>query len=210
MGVYPWVHTKISAFGPLVGLGYIIGYVNGCLNERREAKAQGEDLSHIPDFVSKFLISHDKDPQGFTVLHIFGGAATNVVAGTDTTAISLSSIFRQLLTHTEVLVKLREELQRAKADGTISDPITFQESQRLKYFGAVIKESLRVWPAAGLPMWRVVPEGGATIAGRYFPAGVSAFTIIWDALVMARTYLLTIVFPSRADRGGHQCVGRPS
>lgn len=178
MGVFPWIHDKISVFGPLVGLRYIIRYVNQSLEERRQAKNQGQDFSSVPDFVSKFFVNNEKDPQGFTVLHIFGGAATNVVAGTDTTAISLSGIMRQLISHPEVLAKLRDELQEAKASGTISDPITFQESQRLKYFQAVIKESLRVHPAAGLPMWRVVPEGGATISGVYFPAGVSPLHIL--------------------------------
>ncbi|GKT45156.1 pisatin demethylase [Colletotrichum spaethianum] len=36
---------------------------------------------------------------------------------------------------------------------------------------AVIKEALRVHPAVGLLTERVVPEGGASIAGRFFPGG---------------------------------------
>lgn len=51
--------------------------------------------------------------------------------------------------------------------------LTFQEAQKLPYLQACIKEGLRMHPATGLPMARVVPEGGATIAGRYFPAEVS-------------------------------------
>ncbi|KAK5064363.1 hypothetical protein LTR84_000196 [Exophiala bonariae] len=181
MGVFPWLHARLSVFGPLVGLKYIIGYVNQALGERRQAKAQGLDLSTVPDFVSKFFVNNEKDPEGFTMLHIFGGAATNVVAGTDTTAISLSSIVRQLATHPDVLTKLRAEIQDAKAAGKISDPITFQESQGLTYFQAVIKESLRVHPAAGLPMWRVVPEGGVIIAGRHFPSGTEVGINAWVA-----------------------------
>jgi cytochrome P450 len=173
MGVYPRVHEMLSVFGPLVGLRYIIGYVNGALEERRRQKAEGKDLSTVPDFISKFFVTNEEDPKRFGIQHIFGGAATNVVAGTDTTAIALSTICKHLYTHPDVLAQLRKELKEARADGTISDPITFQESQRLKYFHAVVKEAMRLHPSAGLPMWRVVPEGGATISGRYFPAGVS-------------------------------------
>lgn len=43
----------------------------------------------------------------------------------------------------------------------------------MEYLQASIKEALRLHPATGLPLARVVPEGGATLSGTYFPAGVS-------------------------------------
>jgi cytochrome P450 len=43
----------------------------------------------------------------------------------------------------------------------------------MPYLQAVIKEALRLHPAAALPLERVVPEGGATITGSFFPEGVS-------------------------------------
>lgn len=43
----------------------------------------------------------------------------------------------------------------------------------MPYLQACIKESLRLHPATGLPLARVVPEGGATISETFFPAGVS-------------------------------------
>jgi cytochrome P450 len=42
----------------------------------------------------------------------------------------------------------------------------------MPYLQVVLKEALRMHPATGLPLGRVVPEGGAVIAGRMFPAGV--------------------------------------
>ncbi len=50
--------------------------------------------------------------------------------------------------------------------------LSFQEAQKLPYLQAVIKEGLRLHPATGLPMVRVVPKGGATLAGRFFPEKV--------------------------------------
>jgi cytochrome P450 len=70
------------------------------------------------------------------------------------------------------LAKLRSEFIEARKDGRISDPITFKEAQTLQYFQAVIKEGLRIHPAVGQIMPRIVPEGGAQLAGRFFPAGV--------------------------------------
>lgn len=43
----------------------------------------------------------------------------------------------------------------------------------MSYLQAVIKEALRMHPATGLPLERVVPAGGATISGYFFPEGVS-------------------------------------
>lgn len=45
----------------------------------------------------------------------------------------------------------------------------------MPYLQACIKEGLRMHPATGLPMGRVVPKGGATIANVYFPENVSLY-----------------------------------
>ena len=44
---------------------------------------------------------------------------------------------------------------------------------RLPYLVAVCKEGMRVFPSVGLTLSRYVPQGGRTVAGRYFPEGVS-------------------------------------
>lgn len=54
----------------------------------------------------------------------------------------------------------------------LSQVIAFKEAQKLPCLQAVLKESMRMHPAVGLPLGRVVPEAGAVIAGQYFPAGV--------------------------------------
>jgi Cytochrome P450 len=39
----------------------------------------------------------------------------------------------------------------------------------MPYLQAVIKEGQRMFPATGLPLWRVVPEHGVTMSGQFFP-----------------------------------------
>jgi cytochrome P450 len=59
--------------------------------------------------------------------------------------------------------------------------VIFQEAQRLPYLQAVIKEALRIHPATGFPMQRLVPPEGTTIAGRFIPGGSSVGINAWVA-----------------------------
>lgn len=51
----------------------------------------------------------------------------------------------------------------------------------MPYLEAVVKESLRLHSSVGLPMWRVVPEGGIEIAGQFLPAGTNVGINAWVA-----------------------------
>lgn len=124
-------------------------------------------------FLGKFRAAHDQDPSSFTSTHLLFGCLQNVFAGSDTTAIALSSIIFHLTRNPTSLSRLREEINGAAARGVISDPITFAQSQTLPYLQAVIKEALRINPAVGLPLLRVVPAGGVMLCGVFFPEGVS-------------------------------------
>lgn len=122
-------------------------FVQKCLNLKKEGKLA--------------------DKQFFNVI------AQNLGAGSDTTGIALSAIIYNLYDSPAALAKLRCELTDARNDGRIKGTVTFKEAQALPYFQAVIKEGLRIHPAVGQIMPRVVPEGGAQLAGEFFPAGVS-------------------------------------
>ena len=88
----------------------------------------------------------------------------NINAGSDTVASTTRAIFHYLFTNPASLGKLRTELDKAKADGRIQSTCpTWHESLILPYLNAVIKEGLRLNPALGLPLERVVPETGLTL-----------------------------------------------
>jgi len=63
------------------------------------------------------------------------------------------------------------ELKQARSEGQLSNIVTWAESRRLNYLDACVKEAGRLHPAIGLPLERIVPEGGAQICGKHFEAG---------------------------------------
>ncbi|KAI0596554.1 cytochrome P450 [Biscogniauxia sp. FL1348] len=103
----------------------------------------------------------------------------NIGAGSDTTATTMSAALYYLFTNTEKLDKLRQEIDTGAKEGRVSDPLTFQEAQRLPYLQAVIKETLRMHPAVGSMLARKVPKGGVHISGYYFPEGTEIGANPW-------------------------------
>lgn len=76
---------------------------------------------------------------------------------------------------------MTDEIDEADRKGRLSNPLTFLEAQELPYFQAVVKEALRMHPAVGLLLERVVPQGGATLGGVWFPEGVVVGMNPWVA-----------------------------
>lgn len=77
-----------------------------------------------------------------------------------------------LLRNPSKLERLLQELETRKARGLLSDPVTFEEAEACPYLQAVFWEGVRLYPAIGSPLARVVPKGGMTIDGKFVPAGV--------------------------------------
>ncbi|KAL4900216.1 hypothetical protein BDW74DRAFT_170980 [Aspergillus multicolor] len=196
IGIYHEWHSTL--FGPLShfswsgagGRAYIMRYVTEKIarystqqtaNENKKKHSDIEAGNAPQTFLEKMLLARDKDPEKVTDYHVFMMGLSNVIAGSDTTAISLSGIMYHLLRNPDVLTKLQREIDEATEQGRCSERVTFKESQDMPYFQAVMKEALRMHSATGLPFWRVVPEGGAEIAGRFFPAGAVVGVNAWVA-----------------------------
>lgn len=114
---------------------------------KRIAERKAEEKPQKQDMLNKFLEGQRKDPQHFTDWHVMVGTFGNIVAGADTTWITLSAILYYLIKNPECLDKLRAEVDGMVKAGTISDPVTFHESQAMPYVQAVIKEGQRMFPA---------------------------------------------------------------
>lgn len=144
-----------------------------------KTKAQAEGVTR--DFLDRLLDQHEENPEKTTMYHVFLVGLANINAGSDTTATSLSGILYHLLKTPRVLAKLKAEIGDFAARGQLSAHPTFKETQRMPYLDAVVNEALRLHSAVGLPLWRVVPEGGVEIAGKYLPAGTNVGINAWVA-----------------------------
>lgn len=172
----------------------VIDFANDRIREAKNAILNGTDNETSPenrqpiakDFCSKLIAMAENynsekkgkvDPDDL----IAGACTQNIFAGSDTTSLTLTATLFNIIKRSEVLHKLRAELDEADQRGELSDPPLFAETQKLPYFQAVMKESLRVHAAVGFPLWREVPSGGATIGGKFFPAGTNVGINPWVA-----------------------------
>ena len=144
-----------------------------------EEKANGRAI----DLLSKFAQAAHDHPDFMTDTQVLASCTSMVFAGSETTAISLSSVFYFLLKHPHVYKKLMQELDEAVANGTIeareNKSISWSESQKLPYLDAVIQESFRLHPAAGLILERIVPPQGMDILGNFIPGGTIVGCNAW-------------------------------
>ena len=161
----------------LQGLPYIAQFTGQAIADRGR---QGDSESQIGDFLSSLYATHKEDPDRFRAQDIHYHTMGNIIAGSDTTAITLSAALYYLCKYPRVLGKLRRELDDKRQSGQISSPVTFGETLECPYLQAVLKETMRVHPGTGLPLGRIVPEEGLTLCGRFFPAGVSIPTSIHE------------------------------
>lgn len=151
----------------------LLEYTTDRIAERKVGKTH----SDRSDFLTKLMQLYEAG--SITYQDVFGSVGANIVAGSDTTAISLSAIVYYLRKYPACLKRLQDEIDTFFSEGKMSDPITFKEAQDMPYLQAVIKESLRIHPATGQIMGRIVPPDGAELAGHFFPAGTCVGANSW-------------------------------
>lgn len=100
--------------------------------------------------------------------NIIGYMLINMLAGSDTTAITLRAILYYLFKNPAALGKLLAELEAAN----LQEPIEYRKTEHLPYFSAVVREAMRLHPGVGLVLERIVPSGGLTLnTGEVVPPG---------------------------------------
>jgi len=135
------------------------------------------------DLLTKFTQAQHEHPDFMTDTQVLTAAVSMVFAGSETTAISLSAVFYHLLRHPAAHAKLMQELDEAVQNGIIAErpngAVSWAESQKLPYLDAVVQESFRLHPAAGLVLERVVPAQGIEVLGERIPGGTIVGCNAW-------------------------------
>lgn len=153
----------------------ILGLVARHIAERKAARISGKGADHgrgDRDMLSQFFELTASNPS-LPPWCVTAWTFSNVIAGSDSTAIIMKTIWYNLLAQPDTLQRLRAELLEADgAAGGLALPFpSWKDVCDLPYLDAVIQEGLRMHPPFCLPLERVVPRGGIAIGGTFFPEG---------------------------------------
>ncbi len=142
-------------------------FIYGLIRERR---ASGKDMG---DLLSLFLQARYEDGSGMTDKQLRDELKTLLVAGMDTTALSLSWALYLLSQNPATVVPLQAEIDRVLANRTP----TFSDLPRLVYTEMVIRETMRLCP----PVWLIGREAlsDCQIGNHTIRAGESIFMSQW-------------------------------
>ena len=140
------------------------------------------DIQNNPETRDLFSWLIDAEKESNDPIHkdprwLWGDSALIVVAGSDTTAATLTHIFYHLARTPKVFSTLREELDAFYQPGSESE---FKDLQEASYLNGVINEALRLHPPVPSGLLRQTPPEGITIGSTYIPGDVTISTPFWS------------------------------
>jgi cytochrome P450 len=143
------------------------GIVNRIIRERR---ASGQDTG---DLLSMLIAARDEDGSGMTDRQLRDEILTFLLAGHETTAVSLSWTWYLLSEHPEIGEKLRQELSQVLGGRTPQ----LEDLPRLPFTERVVKESMRLYPPAWSLARTTIKE--LELSGYPIPAGSNVVMSPW-------------------------------
>lgn len=149
-----------------------------CIQQAAAREAEGtRDQGKLgEDMLGDFLRVKRETPGAIDDGAIIGALIANVLAGADTTALTLCAVVYYVLRD----VRVYERLQRELDDAGLECPVSYAATEGLRYFDAVVREALRMHPGVGMLLERVVPEGGLALGdGRVLPPGTVVGMNAW-------------------------------
>ncbi|KAK3329980.1 isotrichodermin C-15 hydroxylase [Apodospora peruviana] len=166
---FHWLVQVVYRYGGGLKVKTMEKYVDTMLNHRLEMKSERDDLF-------EGLIKN-REAWNLSFRDLASNAFILVLAGSETTATTLSGVTYLLLTHQDVLDKVTKEVRSAFKS---ADEININSAGQLTYMLAVLNEALRLFPPVTAGLVRQVPTGGANIAGHFVPAGTFVEVQHWS------------------------------
>lgn len=177
-----WARTPFALVGMLSadtrqafkGFGKVVQDAQAAVKQRvDDSNSSDKGQASRNDVLSKLLqIVEDRgDKIDFHIRDVETEIWMMIYSGADTSAYAFAAIFYYILKAPDVLKKLQKELDDAFASGRLSYPVKYSDAVKLPYLNACITDAVRLHPPVGLMLPRVVPKGGATVAGRHYPEG---------------------------------------
>ncbi|KAI0552332.1 cytochrome P450 [Xylaria curta] len=123
----------------------------------------------VPDFLQNFVDAKNSRPE-VTETDVLVNLLTTLIAGADTTAITIRTIFYYTLKSPEIYNRLESEILDAK----LGQPASYRLSRAIPYLEATVREAMRIHPAVCMLLERYVPEPGLSLPdGSFIPAGTA-------------------------------------
>ncbi|KAL3419452.1 cytochrome P450 [Phlyctema vagabunda] len=146
----------------------LVSYGTVAINKHRALSDRGE----IHGTLFSKAATEDKSGIKLADADIEREASNLIVAGSDTTAITLTYLIWALLRpcHRHLKKRLQDEIN------SLPEDFTSIQAKELPFLSAVIQESLRLFGAAPGSLPRVVPQDGRTLNGYPLPGGTVVST----------------------------------
>ncbi|XP_010511484.1 PREDICTED: cytochrome P450 81D11-like [Camelina sativa] len=150
--------------------GRLDEFFQGLVDEKRAAKEKKENT-----MIGHLLSLQESQPEYYTDHTIKGTMLSLILAGTDTSAVTLEWALSNLLNYPEVLKKARDEI-----DNKVGLDRLVEESDisNLPYLQNIVSETLRLYPAGPMSVPHVASEDCKV--GEYdMPRGTMLLVNVW-------------------------------
>jgi cytochrome P450 len=197
IGQIPWLYWAHDKLMPVIGNWLGINNRNGSLRQfaAKECEARKGRKSDRKDILSSLFTVKEAKPDEFDDNSVLSMASSNIFAGSDTTGISIGAVMYNLCKYPQCKQKLLQEIEETVAHEGLEDHknMTFVAGFAMPYLQACIYEALRMHPAVGMSLPRVVPADGFEIEGVFLPGGVSNMSSLSSIVSSYSQALQTII-----------------
>jgi cytochrome P450 len=131
---------------------------------------RGDNYNTLNVFGQMLAASDSQEKALLTDDDVREEAKNFIIAGSDTTAVTLTYLVWAVLKNPDLQTKLEEEIAQ------LSDALDIAELETAPILNSVIQETLRIHGAAPSSLPRVVPSQGMVVAGHHIPGGVEVST----------------------------------
>ncbi|KAI4680286.1 uncharacterized protein J4E84_007934 [Alternaria hordeiaustralica] len=157
---------KLLSYLPIERMKFLYS-IDDVLNEHGERaiqkmRSEGGNTKNL--FNQMIAAGEDSKTAALSNKHIREEAAGFIVAGSDTTAVTLTYLVWAVLKQPDLQSRLESEI------GELSEELTKEELETAPLLNSVITETLRLYGAAPGALPRVVPKQGTVVGGHHIPA----------------------------------------
>ncbi|KAF3008707.1 hypothetical protein E8E13_009591 [Curvularia kusanoi] len=168
---FPLVHTILRCL-PFEGVRKMVTadevvFEHGAVAIQNMRSGQGNNMNL---FGQMLAASDDYEKVTLTDKAVREEAGNLIVAGSDTTAVTLTYLVWAVLKDPALQTRLEEEVNG------FSDALDMSELEDAPLLNGVLEETLRLYGAAPGALPRIVPSQGINIAGHELPAGTEVST----------------------------------